>query len=455
MTTALDAPTEAVGEPPAPLGRRFLTVWAGQTASMIGSQVSAIGAAVYVFVETGSAVWLGVLTAVAALPAVLAAPLMTLVDRFPRRTVMLAGDSVAALAPVLLLVTLRTGHLEVWHIAAAAFVGELGTAFQGPASQAAVPLLVRPEALGRANSLGQLGPALGIVIGPLLAAPLVATWGLTPVLIVDLVTFTIAVSTVLATPFEERTDADLTTNADAVAGTPAGDPSWAPVRAFLFDRGRPLLALIAVGAVINAVLAVFNVAVFTLASTIGGAGRVGLPVAAIGAAMIVGSIVAGARGVARDRIATFAVGLLAVCAGCVVIAARPSLWFVCVGGALAVCLVPAVNAASATIFHERVPADMQGRLFGLRQAIGGGLYPAASAGAGVLIVEVGAPAMDGPLAGSLGRLIGSGPERGGALVVLVAGLLLGIIAIGLVRSPIRRELHADQHQPTRNLATSS
>ena len=64
MTTALDAPTEAVGEPPAPLGRRFLTVWAGQTASMIGSQVSAIGAAVYVFVETGSAVWLGVLTAV-------------------------------------------------------------------------------------------------------------------------------------------------------------------------------------------------------------------------------------------------------------------------------------------------------------------------------------------------------------------------------------------------------
>ena len=159
-----------------PLGRRFVTVWAGQTVSIVGSTVSAVGAAVYAYAETGSAVWLGLLAGFAALPAVLAAPAMTVVDRLPRRTMMLAGDSFAALGPTFALVLALTGRLEVWHLVAAAFVGELGTAFQSPAAQAAVPLLVPHDALDRANSLAQLGPALGIVVGPLVAAPLVAWW---------------------------------------------------------------------------------------------------------------------------------------------------------------------------------------------------------------------------------------------------------------------------------------
>jgi hypothetical protein len=48
---------------------------------------------VYVFVETGNAAWLGVLAALASLPYVLATPFLTVTDRFPRRTVMIAGDA--------------------------------------------------------------------------------------------------------------------------------------------------------------------------------------------------------------------------------------------------------------------------------------------------------------------------------------------------------------------------
>ena len=63
------------------LGRRFLTVWVGQTLSGIGSTMSAIGVAVYVFLETGSAVWLGTLSALAAVPAVVVAPFVKVVVR--------------------------------------------------------------------------------------------------------------------------------------------------------------------------------------------------------------------------------------------------------------------------------------------------------------------------------------------------------------------------------------
>ena len=54
----------------------------------------------FVYLATGSAIWLGVLTALATLPHVLAGPFMPIVDRYPRRTVMIAGDILAAIGPI-------------------------------------------------------------------------------------------------------------------------------------------------------------------------------------------------------------------------------------------------------------------------------------------------------------------------------------------------------------------
>lgn len=414
--------------------KKFYVVWTGQTVSAIGSEVSGIGAAVYVFLETGSAVWLGLLTALATLPQVLAAPLMTVVDRLPRRTMMMLGDAFAALGPVVLLPLALTGRLEIWQLAIGAVLSGTGSAFQAPAAQAAVPLLVAPDQLARANSLVQLGPAVGIVLGPVIAAPLVAWWGMTVVLTIDLITFLVAVTTVAAVRFVEPPRS---------SAAEATGPGWRPALDWLAGPGRPLRTLLGAGALVNATLALFNVGLLTLATEIGGAGRAGLPIGAIGLALVAGSVGAGVRGVSRDRVRTFAIGLAAMGAGCVVVAAAPSLILVIIGGMLAVSLVPAVNAASATLFHERVPAEMQGRVFGLRSAVSGALYPAASALAGVLIAHVGAPLMDGPLAGSVGGVIGSGAERGAALVVLCAGIALGALAVWLARSPIRAALLAN------------
>ncbi|MFP5489103.1 MAG: hypothetical protein ACLGHQ_12460, partial [Acidimicrobiia bacterium] len=86
-----------------PLGRAFLAVWFGQTVSLIGSSVSAIGVAVWVFLETGSAAWLGVLAAMAAVPTLVAGPFLPIVDRFPRRTRMIAADTAATVGTVVAL----------------------------------------------------------------------------------------------------------------------------------------------------------------------------------------------------------------------------------------------------------------------------------------------------------------------------------------------------------------
>lgn len=420
----------------APLGRRFLTVWFGQTVSFVGSAVSGIGVAVWVYLETGSAAWLGVLAALAALPVLLSGPFLPIVDRVPRRRMMLVADSIASLGTIVALALAVAGRLEVWHVAIAAFVGGVGSTFQFPAFQAAVPLLVDREALGRANGLNQLGPTLGVVVGPVVATPLVAWWGITAVLVVDVVTFLVALACTVSTRFGGAPELPVTTGTGSVTDVALDDGSWAGVAAFLRGDGRPLVVLLVAMAIANFFLAVFNVAIIGLATTVAGAAQAGLVLGAGGASMLATTILMGAMGVSRRRVRMFAGALVTVGVGCVVAASRPGTAWLVVGVVVALGTVPAVSATLSTIYHERVPPQMQGRVFGLRAAVGRGLEPVGALLGGVVIAAVAEPGMaDGALgARTIGRVIGTGADRGAAAVLAVVGLALVAVGVWLARS---------------------
>ena len=431
MTTPA-APEPAAGQHRPPLGPRFVAVWAGQTVSTIGSGMSGIGVAVYVFVETGSAAWLGVLAALSSVPYLVTVPMLSITDRFARRTTMIAGDPFAVLGPAVALSLALVGHLEIWHLAVAGFLGGVGNAFQGPAAQAAVPALVVPEALGRANGLNQLGQAVGIVLGPVLATPLVAWWGIEAVLVADIATFLVAVVATVMVRFDDA----------PVDSSVPDDRTWAATWAWLRTDGRPFITLLGAMAAVNFLLAFFNVSIIVLATDLGGTARAGIVLGAVGAAMLVGSLVCGHRGVAADRVGTFARSMAIAGGGFVLASLRPSLIVVVVGVVVATGSIPAVGAATSTLFHERVPTSMHGRVFGLRTAIGRSLEPLGSVIGGVVVARLAVPAMTdgGALAGTVGAVIGVGPGRGAALVLALVGACLVLMGLWLARSPIRRQL---------------
>lgn len=415
-----------------PLGRRFLVVWVGQTVSAIGTVLSGVGVAVHVFVETGSAAWLGVLAALSSAPYILSAPLLSITDRFTRRSTMIAADAFAVVGPAAALVLALMGRLEIWHLAVAGFLGGVGNAFQWPAAQAAVPALVAPEALGRANGLGQLGQAAGMVLGPVVATPLIATWGIEAVLAVDLATFVVAVVATASVRFDDPpTD-----------GSVGDDGTWSALFTWLRGDGRPLLTLLAAMAAVNFLLAFFNVSLLVVATDLGGTARAGIVVGAAGAAMVVGSLISGQRGVGDDRVGTFARGMLLAGGGFVLAALRPSFALLILGVVIAVGSIPALSAAVTTIFHERVPTSMHGRMFGLRTAIGHSLEPIGAATAGVVVATLATPAMadGGALAGSVGVVIGVGPGRGAALVLGLVGVSLGGVGVWLAHTGVRSSL---------------
>ena len=352
-------------------GRPFRVVWLGQLVSQLGSGVSGFGVAVWVFDETGSFVWLGVLIATISAAGVAAAPFSGLVDRFDRRSVMLCADGVAATTTLVALLVWWLVGLEPWQLAIASVIGGFAASFQGAAYGAAVPDLVEPDLIDRANGLIQLGPAASMVLGPAGASLLFAGAGIGAVLAVDLVSFLVAVATLVSVRFRSRPIA-----ADD------DDRSIATAARWVMREGRPFAWLIGFAAVANLVLGVFSVVVLGLAADLGGAARAGWPATAGGATMGAATLVIGRRGLPARRVRALAMGSMWFGAFVAAAGLRSSFVLLLVGIALAFAAVPVVQTAMNTLFNEGVPRAMQGRVIGLRGAVGAGTGPLGSLIAG-------------------------------------------------------------------------
>jgi MFS family permease len=127
-----------------------------------------------VYESTRSAAWIGAATISRLLPYVLLGPVGgAIADRYPRRTVLLAGDALRlGLMLVLAAIIAADGPVAVV-VACTALASAAGSA-EKPAALALLPRLVGESRLGPANALLHTVQDLGIVVGPALGALLLA-----------------------------------------------------------------------------------------------------------------------------------------------------------------------------------------------------------------------------------------------------------------------------------------
>ncbi|HTJ34810.1 MAG TPA: MFS transporter [Dactylosporangium sp.] len=164
--------------------RAFLALWGGQIVSTVGSHLSATAMALLVLATTGSPGRAGLVAAAGTLPhLLLSLPAGTLVDRWPRRRVMLAAQIVAGIAMGSVAVAVFAGTISIAHLAVAAFVDGACAVCFGVAERAALPQIVpgslvaaalaQNEAKTRGAALA--GPPLGgVAFGLGRAVPFVA-----------------------------------------------------------------------------------------------------------------------------------------------------------------------------------------------------------------------------------------------------------------------------------------
>jgi MFS family permease len=182
--------------------RTFMVVWFGQVVSNLGSGMTAFGLGIWVYQETGSATQLAFIILASRVPALFVSPFAgALIDRWDRRWAMLLSDGGAAVGTLAIMLLLLTNSLELWHLYVALAVSGVFQAFQFPAYGAAITLMVDKDDYARASGFVQLAGSVGRVVAPAAAAAIVVWVGLTPLFIVDFVTFLVAVATLLSVRF--------------------------------------------------------------------------------------------------------------------------------------------------------------------------------------------------------------------------------------------------------------
>ena len=143
-------------------------------ASQIGDWLYNAALLGYVFSATRSAGWVGAATISRLLPYVLLGPFGGAVaDRYPRRTVLLAGDALRLLLMAVIAATVANAGPVVLVIGFTALASAAGCA-EKPAAMALLPRLVGETRLGPANALLHTVQDLGVLIGPAIGAILLA-----------------------------------------------------------------------------------------------------------------------------------------------------------------------------------------------------------------------------------------------------------------------------------------
>jgi MFS family permease len=343
----------------------FRRLWYGQVISQFGDWFDAIALYALLWRLTGSGQVVGALLVAQFLPAtVVGLWAGVIIDRLPRRVVLIAADVGRALV-VALLLFVHDGH-QIWLVYAVTVLKVMLTAFFEPARTAIIPNVAVPEELLAANGISGTTWSAMLAIGAGLGGLVAGTLGAPTAFIIDSASFLISAVLIASVPIHESHHAGRPTvshRSDLRAG-------W---RFLLSQRDIALYALSKalwhVGGGVMLLLTIVARQVFPLGSD--GALSIGLFYAARGIGAGLGPLLAQRLGRASMQFLRRTIGpaffLSAV--GYAIFGSTSSLL-------LAACAVVCAHigasiqwVSSTTLLQLRVPNQFQGRVFGAELAL--------------------------------------------------------------------------------------
>jgi MFS family permease len=158
--------------------RPFTVYWAGGLLSNLGSWLQAVAGSIFIYQLTGSALAVGVLNFAAFLPILLFSIAGGVIsDRFDRRRIVIVTHLVSAGIAVILALATMAGVVGEIHLIVAAFALNTAYALAKPSIIAILPGLVPRDEMTDAVGLNTLQFIVGQILGPLIAALVMASAG--------------------------------------------------------------------------------------------------------------------------------------------------------------------------------------------------------------------------------------------------------------------------------------
>lgn len=408
----------------------FVIVWLGQAVSLLGTSMSGFGLTIWAYQITGQATALALVGFFFVAPMVFFSPVAgAIVDRSNRKFMMMISDLAAGLTTIGILILYATGQLQIWHLYISSFITGTFQTFQWPAYSAAITLMLPKEQYGRANGMIELAGASSNIFAPILAGALLGIIGLGSILLIDVVTFVVAVGALLFVhvPQPARTE----------AGRAGQGSIWnESAYGFRYIFARPSLLGLQIVFLLGNLFSNIGYTVMApmiLARTDNNAIQFGSvqTIGAIGG--VAGGLLMSAWGGTRKKVHGVLAGWgISSLTGQALMGLARSLPGWGVANFMAALISPVINGSNQAIWMAKVEPDVQGRVFATRRLIAWLVTPVATLVAGPLADFVFEPAMreGGSLTGTFGWLVGTGPGAGMGLMLAISGLLASLVGFG-------------------------
>jgi MFS transporter, DHA3 family, macrolide efflux protein len=408
--------------------RTFIILWLGQTVSIIGSSMTAFAFTIWVWELTHQATALALFGFFIQVPQVLIAPIAgIIVDRWNRKLLMMFGDTVSGLLTIIISVLYTTNNLHLWHLYLAVAIKGIFEQFQELAYSASISTMLPKQHYSRASSIAFLASSSSSIIAPAIAGFLYTIIGLAGILTIDIITFAIAVITVL------RVNIPQPIVIEAIIKNRSNlrqDISFG----FRYIAARPSLF---------AILALFGLFGFThdigdslysamiLARTNNNPTILGYIASAAGIGGIVGALLMSSWGGFKHRIQGVLLGIIGTGLSKIVFGLGQTLFIFTSAQFCSSLNYPMIGSSNDAIWLSKVRPDLQGRVFATRSMVLFLTSAIATLIAGLLADYIFEPAMmpGGTLSPIFGSIFGTKKGAGMALMYVISSLSLVIIGL--------------------------
>lgn len=394
----------------------FLMLWGTQAFSALGSAMTSYALVIWSYTQKQSALMTSLLMVCSYAPYVIFSIFAgALSDRWNKKATMLVCDTVAAVSTVVMLVLMKQQTLQVGHLYLINIVNGLMNTVQQPASEVSVTRILPPKYYQKVGGMRYLANALNSILTPIIATAVLGIAGMDAVIAFDLFTFGAAFMTLaFGIQIPEETE-EAPGNESLLISAGKG------IAYLRTEKG--IFGLILFLAAINLVASIYDAALpaMMLSRKGGSQTAMGLVNAVIGAATLLGSILASVLPKPKSRVRVICNSLLFAMSFenfLLALGRTPLVW--CIGGFLGWIAIPLMNTNLDVILRSRIPMEMQGRVYSVRNSFQFFTIPIGYFLGGFLVDRVFEPLMASRKEGSiLVRIFGSGKGSGAALLFFV------------------------------------
>ena len=407
--------------------KKYIVLWLSQCVSQLGSSMTSFALVLWAYEQSRSALSVSLMSFCNYVPYILVSLFVgAFVDSHRKKSIMLVADTIAAIGSLSVLLLFVTGQLSIWNIYLINVIMGVTTAFQQPAAAVAVGALVPMEKLSNVSGMNSFSTNLIMVVNPMLAAAVYGLGGLPLILLIDLLSFTFAFCVLLF----------FIHIPDQLKKRKQTSPFAGTVEGFAFlKKERGLLYIMLTMALVNffSRLTYENIlSPMVLARSGDSSMALGVVNACMGIGGILGGVIVSFKKESKNKVGMIYISAgLSFLLGDITMALGQNTFWWSFAGIAASLPIPFIQAGDNMILYGKVPRDMQGRVFAVRNAIQYSTIPIGILLGGILADYVFEPFMNSgkSMAALLNKLVGSGAGSGMAVMFLCTGICGFLVSI--------------------------